>query len=299
MKVAIVLNGKSSGKKLFYKSILPAISSKHATAVFETQHHDHAITLSRDAANTGTYNVVFAAGGDGTLNQVVNGILTSQNNGTCVGLIPLGSGNDFARTVQVHADPSIVLALLDKSSFKTINVGEVKFTSFSNGIESKLFVNVADIGMGPEVVWRVAASPKFLGSQLAYYFSILKTFVGYKTMTVTAETREWRWEGKLRSLAIANGKYYGHGLCIAPEAKVDDNMLDVFICGNVSVLDFVVQSENLKKGKVLKLAEVFYKHTTEIHLTSEAQCLVEGDGEVFGTLPATVRLSAHKINMLC
>jgi diacylglycerol kinase (ATP) len=162
----------------------------------------------------------------------------------------------------------------------------------------KFFINVADIGMGPEVVQRVSRASKVLGSALGYSLSILKTFARYRLVNVTARTNNWEWSGKLRSLAIANGKYYGHGLCIAPDAKVDDDKLDVFICGDVSVVDFIIQSENLKKGKFLSLPDVKYTHASEVFLTCDERCLIEGDGEVFGTLPATVRLSDRSVRML-
>lgn len=89
--------------------------------------------------------------------------------------------------------------------------------------------------------------------------SILATFATYRPMDVKVTTPGWNWQGKVRSLAIANGKYYGHGLCIAPDAKPDDNMFDVFICGGISVLDFIRYSDELKKDRKVNLPEISYK----------------------------------------
>jgi diacylglycerol kinase family enzyme len=157
---------------------------------------------------------------------------------------------------------------------------------------------VADIGMGPEVVKRVNESGRAFGSAVAYYKSIIATFFTYKPMVVKASTPEWTWEGKLRSLAVANGKYYGHGICIAPDAIPDDDIFNVFICGDVTVFDFIRHSETMKRGKHVKMPEVLYRETTAIQFSSNDPCMVEGDGEILGKLPATVELMNRKIDFL-
>jgi len=117
-------------------------------------------------------------------------------------------------------------------------------------------------------------------------------------VVVTAHTSSWNWQGKLRTLALGNGRYYGHGLCVAPEAQPDDGILDAFICGNVSVLDFIRYSIPLKKGKHIHHREVFYKKTDAIDLDSEKECLIEADGELLGKLPARIQITRLKLKML-
>jgi diacylglycerol kinase family enzyme len=97
---------------------------------------------------------------------------------------------------------------------------------------------------------------------------------------------------------VANGKYYGHGLCVAPDASITDQLLNIFICGDVSVLDFIKQSETLKMGERVMLKEVHYKTTNDLRLISDDTCLIEGDGEVFGKLPARISLSGRTVDML-
>jgi diacylglycerol kinase (ATP) len=147
-------------------------------------------------------------------------------------------------------------------------------------------------------VRRVTDSGRAFGAEVAYYKSILSTFFHYQPMVVHASSNDWTWNGITRSLAIANGKYYGHGLCIAPDAKVDDDMFTAFICGNVSVLDFIIHSQKLKKGKHITLPEVSYRDTKSVSLTAESLCLIEGDGEILGKLPAKVELIDRKIDFL-
>ena len=302
--VVVILNGISLRKKFFYQKLLPPLTKICNLKVFETLSKNDAVSLASKAAER-YVDLIFAAGGDGTLHQVVNGVLTGRESETklpVIGLIPIGSGNDFARSAAIKADIRQLTALIERFSPKTIDVGQISFTrSLSESqdvMASRYFVNVADIGMGPEVVDKVQRSGRPFGHSFAYYKSILSTFLTYKPGMVKATTKEWSWKGKLRTLAIANGKYYGHGLCIAPDAVMDDKKFSVFICGDVSVFDFIRHTGTLKKGEHIRLPEIHYKETTAIEFTSEKTCMIEGDGEMLGFLPARVTLCERQLRFL-
>lgn len=299
----IILNGISLKKKLFYHEYLPAISQLFNVEVHETISKNDAKSLA--SKFTGKYvDIILAAGGDGTLNQVVNGILKgreSQRYLPTIGVIPIGSGNDFARGANLSVNVDQTIKLLSSSKPRPIDVGLVEFSHVPGGDGKKgvaYFVNVADIGMGPDVVRKVLRSGRPFGSGVAYYKSILKTFLTYKPIPIKASTEHWSWEGKMRTLAVANGKYFGHGMCIAPDSVIDDRMFSVFICGNVSIFDFIMHSGALKKGKTVQMNEVLYKTATAIELSSETPCPIEGDGEVLGWLPAKVKLIERQLNFL-
>jgi diacylglycerol kinase (ATP) len=303
-KVAVILNGICRKKKFFYRSILPALSGLCDVGVFETRTKNDAELLASEAARQHA-DVVLAAGGDGTLNQVVNGVLRGRESETklpVIGLIPVGSGNDFARTAGVKADAWQLGELFARFAPKKIDVGQIQFTALNSHQEMatdvRYFVNVADIGMGPMVVDKVQKNGRAFGHGIAYYRSILSTFISYRPMVVRAVTKEWRWEGRLRTLGVANGKCYGHGLYIAPDAVPDDRKFSVFICGNVSVFDFIKHTGALKAGRHILLPEIHYKETTSIELSSERPCLIEGDGEILGQLPAHVSLTKRQLDFL-
>jgi YegS/Rv2252/BmrU family lipid kinase len=298
----IILNGISLKKKLFYHEYLPAISQIFNVEVHETLSKNDARSLASKFADK-SVDVILAAGGDGTLNQVVNGVLEgreTQRTHPVIGVIPIGSGNDFFRGAGWKISVEQTLKLLKGYKPRKIDVGQIEFARQPGGSERgwSYFVNVADIGMGPEVVGKFLSSGRPFGSEVAYYKSILNTFLTYKPMVVSATTDQWKWEGKLRTLAVANGKYYGHGLCVAPDAKMDDRMFSVFICGNVSVLDFIMHTSTLKKSKHILMDEVLYKTATDVHVTSESACPIEGDGEIFGWLPAKVKLITKQLEFL-
>jgi diacylglycerol kinase (ATP) len=303
-RVVVIVNGISLHKKIFYHHFFPMLSGCCTLEVHETRSKNDAISLASKAADSKA-DLILAAGGDGTINQVVNGVLKGRENEMkfpVIGIIPIGSGNDFARTVNITTDVRQLTELLNNFLPKTIDVGKIRYTAFGDsgieGLRERYFVNVADIGMGPMVVDKVIRSGRPFGHGVAYYASILSTFVTYKPMVVKAVTKNWTWQGKLRTLGVANGKCYGHGLYIAPDAKTDDGILNVFICGGVSVFDFIRNTSVLKKGKHVKLRDVFYKETTSIELTSEALCMIEGDGEIFGVLPASVGLIEKRLQFL-
>lgn len=300
VRVAIILNGLPYYKKTFYRKFFPVLREAFPIQVFETNAPLHGMELAHAAVRDG-FSTILAAGGDGTLHEVVNGVLSagpSLSQNPTIGLIPIGSGNDFARTMQLKSDVNHTINLIRAAFVKSVNVGKIVYSTVNGGSGERYFINVADIGMGPEVVKRVAITRKRFGGAVAYYKSIIETFLNFKPLTVTAATPSWTWTGKLRSLAVANGKYYGHGLCIAPDARPDDDMFDFFICGNVSVFDFIRYSGKLKHGEYLKVKHVEYKREKAVTFTSSKQCLIEGDGELLGILPATVSLTDTRINFL-
>ena len=301
VKIAIILNGLSFYKRIFYKKFLPVLEKHYSIDVFETRTKNDAILLTSKAVETYQYKAIIAAGGDGTVHQVANGVIRGREDQRYlppVGVIPMGSGNDFAKTAGLKTDPHQLLSILQRFSVRSINLGKITYVDFSGQESERYFINVADIGMGPEVVRRVTESGRAFGSAMAYYKSIITTFLTYKPIEVRAKTSSWEWRGKLRSLAVGNGKYYGHGLCIAPDAVLDDDLFQVFICGNVSVFDFIRYSQTLKRGRHVRIPEVLYRETTLIDFSSEKICLIEGDGEILGKLPAKVELMNRKIDFL-
>jgi diacylglycerol kinase (ATP) len=302
-KAVIILNGISLKKKIFYHDYLPAISEIFEVEVHETLSKNDAKALASKFSDK-YVDVILAAGGDGTIHQVVNGVLKGRENNTklpAIGVIPIGSGNDFARSAGLRVNIEHLLKIFSSFTLRPVDVGLVEFSLHPGGgseTGSAYFINVADIGMGPEVVGKVLSSGRPFGSEVAYYKSILNTFLTYRPMVVKTVSQDWSWEGKLRTLAVANGRYYGHGLCIAPDAVLDDREFSVFICGNVSIFDFIMHTGTLKKGRNVKMEEVLYRTTTAIDFSSESPCPIEGDGEALGWLPAKVKMIAKQLDFL-
>jgi diacylglycerol kinase (ATP) len=306
VKIGVILNGISLAKDTFYKKYLPFIEKEFEVEVFETRSMHDATTLASKTVQR-RFDIVISAGGDGTINQIINGLYRDADVNSRVpvlGILPLGSGNDFARTFDVDYSPVEFVRRLKNFEPVEIDLGEVHFavrppTPETTSLQdSRYFVNVVDVGMGPPVVRGVLDSGRAFGSAFAYYKSILKTFFTYKPLMLHAKGDDWEWNSTMRTFAVANAKYYGNGLCIAPEAQVNDGVFNIFACGPVSVLDFIVQSIPLKQGKKLKHSRVFYFKSKTIEMTSPSAVEIEADGEIIGWLPAKVRFSARRLKIL-
>lgn len=299
MRIAVILNGLSRKKRFFYSRLLPVISENHEAKVFETQSSTDAFTFSAQAVSE-KYDLIIAAGGDGTINQVLNGMLSSgasKDELPALSILPAGSGNDFARTVKITLSVKALKQRLETFNLGFMDVGLVTYQSNSKEANT-YFLNVASAGMGPEVLNKMASGKKTLGPAFAYYSAILQTFLTYRCMRVSIKTPEWNWSNKLRTLAIGNGKFFGSGLAIAPDAQPNDRIFSAFVCGNVSVLDFIRYTEKLKSSKKINHPKISYRTAQTLELTSETPCRIEADGELLGFLPARIEVLPARIRFL-
>lgn len=267
--------------------------------VFETQSASDAFKFAVQAVAE-KYDLIIAAGGDGTINQVVNGMLKGNlpaNQLPMLSILPAGSGNDFARTVNITLRLDELRERLSNATAKLIDVGSVRFQKDSVQSHS-YFINVASAGMGPDVLNKMTLGKKRFGSAVAYYAAILSTFFSYRCMQVIIQAPDWKWSNKLRTLAIGNGKFFGHGLCIAPEANPDDGIFSAFVCGSVSVLDFIRYTSTLKNSRKVSHPKIEYKKVESLDLTAESPCRIEADGELLGFLPAHIEVLSGRIKFL-
>lgn len=299
MRVAIILNGLSGKRKYFYSRLLPVIREQYEADVFETRSRTDAFDFSVKAVSE-KYNLILAAGGDGTIHQVVNGMLhenLAADQLPMLSILPVGSGNDFARTLNITLDPQTLRKRLISLTPGLIDIGAIRFQKAEGEVHA-YFINVASAGMGPEVLNKLNSGKKRFGSAFAYYVAILSTFVSYRCMQISIQTSEWKWSSKLRTLAIGNGKFFGSGLCIAPEAEPNDGLFSAFICGSVSVFDFIRYTGTLKNSRKVNHPKVAYRTAEMFEMTSELPCRIEADGELLGFLPARVEVIPGRIKFL-
>jgi YegS/Rv2252/BmrU family lipid kinase len=241
-------------------------------------------TVAYDFAPIATdADVVVAVGGDGTVHYVVNYLMTN-NLHAALGVLPMGSGCDFARNFETE-DALAVLAL---GETKAIDVGEIE--SAGNKV---WFANVADAGMGAEVTRQMANHSR------NYLFSTLKTLVGYKNVDVRLSADgEEVYSGPLKCLVMANGKYFGDGMGIAPDAVLDDGLLQYVIIGNISRLMAAIKLQQTYKCTRIKHRHVHYGSARELRLEVSSALAFEADGELVAEMPvgeaAYVR-SLHRV----
>ncbi len=298
MRIAIILNGISKKKQFFLTKVYPALQREFSVTLFETLHASHAIQLAKHATDE-CFDLVIAAGGDGTLNQVLNGILHSENiSRPMLGLFPLGSANDFARTINASSSVDRLIQSIKELSFQAIDVGQVNCIGKNGNPITHFFINACSLGMGPLVVERLERNRKSLGASLSYLLSILVTFLTHKPQHVICTTDKWQWKGKARVAAFANGISFGNGIYIAPDAIISDGLLNSFIAEDVALPRFLVYLQTIKAKKKIVNKKIQYKTTARVELTSVEICPLEAEGEIIGYLPAIILIKNQLIRFL-
>ncbi|MCW5910515.1 MAG: diacylglycerol kinase family lipid kinase [Cyclobacteriaceae bacterium] len=298
MNIAIILNGISRKKKLFYKDIFPALQKEFTVTVFETQYAGHATELAGEAVQN-KFETIIAAGGDGTLNQVLNGLLTAGTEKLPVlGLIPLGSGNDFAGAVGLTNRADHLIGLLKQNKPHPTDVGIVSCRDFDGKEKQHYFINVCSLGMGPATVRQMEKAPAWMGAHLRYLTSIIKTFFTHKPEQVELKTQNWNWRGAIRVLAVANGKSFGNRIYLAPDARQDDGMFNLFVAPDVPLFRFLLFLQTLKRSKKIADPQIHYHVADKIEVYTSERVTIEAEGELIGYLPAEIKMLKHRVHFL-
>lgn len=239
-----------------------------------------------------------AVGGDGTLHEVINGVLQSNisaNEYPAIGLLPHGSANDFARTACISNAIEELFELIQSNTTQKIDLGKIILQQKQ---ETRYFINIAGVGLGPEVVQNLERSSSVMGPGFNYFKHIIKGFLSYVKKEVSCTSSTWQWKGKLLQMAVANGRYFGNAICMAPDAKLTDGKFQVAIFGDLSIWDYLKNLGNLKKGVKINLPEVSYHEAQEVLLESNDSCSIEADGEYVGLAPATISVLPEVIHFL-
>jgi YegS/Rv2252/BmrU family lipid kinase len=253
----------------------------------------HATSLTRQALKDG-FELVVALGGDGLINEVVNGFFDDGrpvNSEGVLGILPFATGADFVKTVGIPRTFREAAKRLNGHSTSLCDVGLISSDGLDGKSVVRYFINVAECGVGAEVVDRVNRTTKRFGGRASFTWSILKTMTFYRNKTISYSIdKSQETETCINNLIVANGRFFGAGLQPAPEAKLDDGLFDVAVIGDIG---FVTGAKNLGKlrdGTYLKLPYVSFSRGKSVSAQCAERVLIEADGEVIGRLPATFDL---------
>ena len=220
-------------------------------------------------------NIIYAVGGDGTLSDVLNGVIGTKNK---IGIIPAGSGNDFYRTVKELAKAEI-----------ESDVGVV------NG---KYFLNIACVGIDAEVANNVPLmKKKNVKVKNLYTASILYTFTHYKFKQIHFKSQEKDEKGNFTILSICNGRYYGGGYNISPKASLEDNYFDVYYINKLRLPSIINLLLKLKKGKLEQDKRTNHFKTNNITVTSEEPIRFNVDGETIENTKFEIKIIPKAIKI--
>lgn len=220
-------------------------------------------------------NIIYAVGGDGTLSEVLNGVIGTKNK---IGIIPAGSGNDFYRTVKELAKAEI-----------ESDVGVV------NG---KYFLNIACVGIDAEVANNVPLmKKKNVKVKNLYTASILYTFTHFKFKQIHFKSQEKDEKGNFTILSICNGRYYGGGYNISPKASLEDNNFDVYYINKLRLPSIINLLLKLKKGKLEQDKRTNHFKTNNITVTSEEPIRFNVDGETIENTKFEIKIIPKAIKI--
>jgi diacylglycerol kinase (ATP) len=259
-----------------------------------------AIELARQAVEAGAARIV-VAGGDGTLNEVVNGCVRARVEGTRLpelALLPIGTGTDFARGLGIGSVEE-ALAALQGGHARPIDLGVVRYCDEAGRERERAFINVADFGLGPVVSDHIAHGSRWLG-QAAYLYGALRAIAGYRQAEVRLTVDDvLTYAGPSGILAVGNGRYFGGGMAITPKARPDDGLLDVVVLG-------ATDRRELAGGLLPRVYRGTHLRHPAVHLARGSRVTIEAmpplplevDGEVVGTTPASFTLLSYRVDVL-
>jgi YegS/Rv2252/BmrU family lipid kinase len=257
-----------------------------------TQRPGHAVELARKARADG-HTLVVAAGGDGTVHEVVNGLLADGpgENVPVLAIVSAGTGGDFVKTFGLPGDVDGAVARIASAEPPVrIDVGRV---TTSDG--ARFFANIAEAGLGAEVVARAAGMPRRLGASV-YLFAFLATLPRFVRPRALVDMDGQTYDGPLTNLVVANGKVFGGGMRVAPGADPCDGALDVQVHWG-SKPDYVRGIPKVYRGTHLPHPKIMERRAARVTVRCDPDVRVEADGEVLGTTPATFEVLPAAIRL--
>jgi YegS/Rv2252/BmrU family lipid kinase len=230
------------------------------------------------ASVAGEGRLIVVVGGDGTMNEVANGLAGT---GAEIAVLPNGTGQDFGRThgIPTKFDEAVAVAL--EGLPREIDLGRAVFDDES----SRVFANVGSAGMSGAVAQRANSMSKALGGRATFYYALTREFLAWKNTEVTVTSDAGERRGRMHDVIVANGRWHGGGMKLAPDAEADDGLFDVVLIGDVTKLDFATTSPRLYSGGHVKHPRVDVLRTASLEINSAVPLPVELDGEVSGTTP--------------
>jgi YegS/Rv2252/BmrU family lipid kinase len=261
-----------------------------------TEAPGHARELAESAAKKG-YELVVSVGGDGTVNEVVNGLYDAGNIADIMlGIISTGTGRDYIRTVGIPFAYQEACQCLTKPRKLTVDVGVVEYISTGQMVK-RLFVNFAGLGFDAEIVRATTQKFKTLGNTSSYLMGLLSTLLFYKNKSISLTVDGETAERKVCTVLMSNGKYGGGGMFAAPDADLTDGLLDVLIIGDLSKPDLLWSLPRVYKGTHLTHPKVTMKRAREIEIQSAEPVSLQADGELLGELPARFYVLPAALNI--
>ena len=258
--------------------------------------------IARDAVRAGVQRLV-VAGGDGTTSEVVSGLLAAGvSNDAQIGVLPLGTGRDLPRTLGVPADMSAAIEALGRGATRRLDALRVTYRDRSGADRTVYSINVTSFGLSGLTVELVTRAPRFLGGSFAFLVGALGSIARFQPAPVRIDADGERvLEDEIVLVAAANGRYFGGGMHIAPDAEPDDGAIDLVIVRAVSKAGLIQALPPLYRGTHVAHPAVSVQRVTRMRAEPAEEdgrpVFIDVDGEGLGTLPLEVELLPRAVTL--
>ncbi len=312
MNVAVVVNPVAGGGRM--RSAWPAVKAALEAhfgdlSVGETRAPGDAAALARKFAGEGA-DLVISAGGDGTVSETVDGLLMGRNDGMrlpALGIFPIGTSSDLARGLGIAGDVAAIAARIAQSGGRRLDAGCVSYVDDHGALHSRHFINIASLGLsGPtDRAVNAAKSGGRMSGKAVFLFHTVREMIRYRFQDVRVTVDDQPpMEARIALVACANGRYFGGGMMIAPDAATDDGQLDVVIVRGTSKLSLLADLRLVYAGAhggrpfctILRGRKVVVEPVGDAIANG---ALLDIDGESPGRIPATFELLPGAIMVRC
>ena len=246
----------------------------------------HLSELAREAA-LGGVGLLVVVGGDGSVNEVANG-LVGIGTQPDLAVIARGTGWDFVRTFGIPRKLEQAVRVALEGDVRTIDLGRVSFRAWDGSDTSAIFANVASAGMSGAIAKRANETTKGLGGKASYLWATFAVFSGWQATDVELTVDGERRAGRMFDVVVANGRFFGGGLQICPEAEPDDALFDVLTIGDITKRDLLMTMPKIYRGTHLPHPKAELLRGATVTISSDVPLPVELDGEQPGTTPVSL-----------
>lgn len=291
MKRARIIYNPTSGRELFRKH-LPEVLEKMEQAGYETSCHattgEGDATVAAAAAVERNFDLIVAVGGDGTLNEVVSGVSPFEERPK-IGLIPMGTTNDFARAVHIPRDINKAVDIILQGDSIPVDVGVMN---------DRHFINIAGGGRLTELTYEVPSKLKTMLGQMAYYLKGIEMLPSIRSSKVRIEYDGEVFDDHAMMFLIGLTNSVGGFEKLAPDASINDGKFTLLILKELNMAEFIRVASLALRGEHLSDPHVIYAKASEISVTSDERVLLNLDGEYGGLLPATFKNLGRHIEVM-
>lgn len=265
-----------------------------------TQKAGEAVNIAAKAVEKG-YDYLLAVGGDGTVNEIANGMLKTgpKNLETKLVVYAQGTGSDLSRSLKLPTDIKEFIALIKRGKSRNLKLIKAEFNGPSGDRKKRYFLNIADCGMGAEVAKNLNQSRKVIDGSLSYLLSILKTLFIYQNKAAELKVDgKLIYTGSLNTAIIANGNYFGGGIKIAPAADLFSDKLNLILLKDISKIAIILNLIKAYQGSHLKHPLVESYLAEEVSISAAQSLELELDGESMGKTDVKFKAAEQKIAVI-